>query len=124
MTGFGAAEGSVLGGRLSVEIRTVNHRYFNPQFKVPFELSGIEAPLRERLRERLGRGHVAVSARWLEPPAGNGAVALDLGPARPGGAAAPGVKTPLNPQRRLPLASLPPPPPLPPPPHPAPPARR
>jgi uncharacterized protein (TIGR00255 family) len=82
MTGFGAAEGSVLGGRLSVEIRTVNHRYFNPQVKLPFELSGIEAPLRERLRERLGRGHVAVSARWLEPPAGNGAVALDLGRAR------------------------------------------
>jgi uncharacterized protein (TIGR00255 family) len=82
MTGFGAAEGSVLGGRLSVEIRTVNHRYFNPQVKLPYELGGIEAPLRERLRERLGRGHVAVAARWLEPPAGNGAVALDLGRAR------------------------------------------
>jgi len=82
MTGFGAAEGSVLGGRLSVEIRTVNHRYYNPQLKLPFELSGIEAALRERLRERLGRGHVAVSARWLEPPAGSDAVALDLARAR------------------------------------------
>src|SRR5260370_9641487 len=82
MTGFGAAEGSVLGGRLSVEIRTVHLRCFNPQLRVPFERSGIEAPLREGLGEPLGRGHVAVSARWLEPPAGNGAVALDLGRAR------------------------------------------
>src|SRR5439155_993340 len=59
MTGFGSADGTVLGGRLRVEIRTVNHRYFNPQFKLPSELLGGEGPLRERLRQPLDRGHGA-----------------------------------------------------------------
>src|SRR2546425_5580573 len=78
MTGFGTADGSALGGRLRIEIRTVNHRYYNPQFKLPFELAGVEGPLRERLRQLLDRGHVAVMARWLEPPPGEGTVVVDL----------------------------------------------
>ena len=82
MTGFGSAEGNVLGGRLSIEIRSVNHRYFNPQLKLPFELGGVEAPLRERLRQLLERGHVTVSARWIEAPQREGGVALDLARAR------------------------------------------
>src|SRR5207248_3316234 len=65
MTGFGSAEGNVLGGRLSIEIRSVNHRYYNPQLKLPFELSGVEGPLRERLRRLLERGH-ETGARAIE----------------------------------------------------------
>ena len=68
MTGFGAAEGKVAGGRLRIEIRTVNHRYFNPQLKLPYDLAGVEVELRERLRALLQRGHVAVAARWIEQP--------------------------------------------------------
>ena len=70
MTGFGAAEGAVAGGRLRVEIRTVNHRYFNPALKLPADLSALEGELRERLRNELERGHVAVSARWTAPREG------------------------------------------------------
>ena len=66
MTGFGSAEDRVLRGRLRVEIRTVNHRYFNPQLKLPADLAGVEGELRERLRQLLERGHVAVTARWVE----------------------------------------------------------
>src|SRR6267154_1785604 len=82
MTGFGSAEGNVLGGRLSIEIRSVNHRYYNPQLKLPFELGGVEGALRERLRQLLERGHVTVSARWIEAPQRDGAVAVDLTRAR------------------------------------------
>ncbi|MGH7548006.1 MAG: YicC/YloC family endoribonuclease, partial [Gemmatimonadales bacterium] len=82
MTGFGSADGKVLGGRLSIEIRTVNHRYYNPQFKLPPELAGMEHQLRERLRQLLDRGHVVVTGRWLETPRADGAVAVDLGRAR------------------------------------------
>ena len=78
MTGFGAAEGTVAEGRLRVEIRTVNHRYFNPQFKLPYDLGGLEGELRERLRRLLERGHVALSARWIEPPAAAAGVSVDL----------------------------------------------
>jgi uncharacterized protein (TIGR00255 family) len=82
MTGFGAADGKVLGGRLRVEIRTVNHRYYNPQFKLPLELAGVESQLRDRLRQRLDRGHVAVTGRWLEPPPADGVMAVDVTRAR------------------------------------------
>ncbi len=82
MTGFGSADGRVLGGRLRIEIRTVNHRYYNPQLKLPFELAGVEGEIRERLRQLLERGHVAVSARWLEPPGAEGRLAVDLARAR------------------------------------------
>jgi uncharacterized protein (TIGR00255 family) len=97
MTGFGSAEASVLGGRLRVDIRTVNHRYFNPQLKLPTQLSGIEGELRERLRQLLERGHVAVTARWVEAPTSEaGGVAVDLDRARQVVAAAKELKKKLK----------------------------
>jgi uncharacterized protein (TIGR00255 family) len=82
MTGYGSADGEVAGGRLRIDIRTVNHRYYNPQLKLPGELAGAEGELRERLRQLLDRGHVAVSARWIEAPAGADGVTVDLDRAR------------------------------------------
>jgi uncharacterized protein (TIGR00255 family) len=83
MTGFGAGEGPVAGGRLRVEIRTVNHRFFNLSLKVPSSLFSLESTLRERLRRDFERGHVTVSTRWLEQPErGAGSVNLDLERAR------------------------------------------
>src|SRR2546422_245677 len=98
MTGFGSAEGTVLGGRLSIEIRSVNHRYYNPQLKLPFELSGVEGALRDRLRQLLERGHVTVTARWIDAPPreGGGAVAADLARARQVVAAAKELKKHLK----------------------------
>src|SRR3989442_7468925 len=82
MTGFGSAEGNVVGGRLSIEIGSVNHCYYNPQLKLPFEVGGVEGPLRERLRQLLERGHVTVTARWIEAPQREATVAVDLSRAR------------------------------------------
>ena len=70
MTGFGAADGEVAGGRLRLEIRSVNHRHLSVQLKVPGELADLEAALRERLRVHFERGHVTVSMRmqlrWMK----------------------------------------------------------
>jgi len=82
MTGFGAAEGPVAGGRLRIEIRTVNHRHFNLAAKLPSELSALEGELRERLRREFDRGHVAVQGRWSEYPSRAGGFAVDLDRAR------------------------------------------
>ncbi len=68
MTGFGTADGTVGGGRVRIEIRTVNHRHFNPSLKLPGEFTALEGELRERLRREFDRGHVAVSLRWEEIP--------------------------------------------------------
>ena len=96
MTGFGSAEDQVLGGRLRVDIRTVNHRYFNPQLKLPADLAGIEIEIRERLRQLLERGHVALTARWVEGPVQERAVSVDLARAKQVLAAAQQLKKTLK----------------------------
>ena len=50
MTGFGTAEGDVGGPRVSVEIRSVNHRFFNPSIKLPAS-SQLGAEVREAMRK-------------------------------------------------------------------------
>lgn len=82
MTGFGAAEGSVAGRQLRVEIRTVNHRFFNPAFKLPSDLAPLEGELRERLRKEFDRGHVAVSLRWEDGERRGGTLRLNVERAR------------------------------------------
>ena len=63
MTGFGTADGAVGSLRVSVEVRTVNHRFFNPSIKLPGALARWEGDVREALRQRIARGHVSLSAR-------------------------------------------------------------
>jgi uncharacterized protein (TIGR00255 family) len=83
MTGFGEAEGIAGGGTLRVEIRSVNHRFFNLSARLPGDLVVFEADLRERLRRVFERGHLSVSVRWLSPSLrGSGGLVLDLNGAR------------------------------------------
>ena len=63
MTGFGAAEGDVGGARVSVELRSVNHRFFNPSIKLPSQFARWEGDVREALRRSVARGHVTAMAR-------------------------------------------------------------
>jgi len=63
MTGFGYADGPVGTVRVSVEVRTVNHRFFSPSLKLPAALSRWEAEVRDALRTRIARGHVTLSVR-------------------------------------------------------------
>ena len=63
MTGFGAADGAVGESRASVEIRTVNHRFFSPNLKLPSAFSRWEGEIREQLRQKISRGHVTLTVR-------------------------------------------------------------
>jgi uncharacterized protein (TIGR00255 family) len=63
MTGFGAASGPIGSQQVTLELRTVNHRFFNPSIKLPSALSQWEGELREQLRKGVARGHVTATAR-------------------------------------------------------------
>ena len=76
MTGFGGAEGRVGSSRVSVELRTVNHRFFTPSLKLPGSYARWEAELRERLRQRIARGHVTLFVR-AERDETRGGLAID-----------------------------------------------
>ncbi|MFC1639762.1 YicC/YloC family endoribonuclease [Gemmatimonadota bacterium] len=68
MTGYGLATGAANGGKVQVEIRTVNHRHFTTNLKLTSPLHSLEGEVRKALHERIHRGHVTTSARWLEEP--------------------------------------------------------
>jgi uncharacterized protein (TIGR00255 family) len=74
MTGFGAAEGPIGGSRVSVELRSVNHRFFNPSLKLPQALGKWEGDVRESLRQKITRGHVSLSARVVRDESANAIV--------------------------------------------------
>ncbi|HEY2376287.1 MAG TPA: YicC/YloC family endoribonuclease [Gemmatimonadaceae bacterium] len=63
MTGFGSAEGEVGGALVAVEVRSVNHRFFNPSIKLPSEFGKWEGDVRDALRRGVSRGHVTLIAR-------------------------------------------------------------
>ncbi|MBB3169874.1 YicC/YloC family endoribonuclease [Simiduia aestuariiviva] len=58
MTGFGRVEASFDWGNLSWEIRSVNHRYLEPHFRLPETQRHCEPLLRDALRKTLNRGKV------------------------------------------------------------------
>ena len=74
MTGFGVAEGTVGSVRVSVEIRSVNHRFFSPSLKLPPELSRWEGEVRDALRKGVARGHVTLTARVDRSESGAGRI--------------------------------------------------
>jgi len=76
MTGFGAADGAIGDSRVSVEIRSVNHRFFSPNLKLPQALVRWEGEVREILRQRIARGHVTLTAR-LDRTAASGLTVID-----------------------------------------------
>lgn len=58
MTGYANVTADSPRGRMSVELRSVNARFLDLQFRVPDELRALEPVLREQLQARLARGKV------------------------------------------------------------------
>ncbi len=64
MTGFARREERGPWGRLVWELRSVNHRYLEPNLRLPEEFRALEGVIRERIGAQLSRGKVDVSLRW------------------------------------------------------------
>jgi uncharacterized protein (TIGR00255 family) len=58
MTGFGDATAEQGGTHYSVEIRSLNNRFYKSVIKLPDNVSGLEPELEGLLREKLGRGSI------------------------------------------------------------------
>jgi uncharacterized protein (TIGR00255 family) len=58
MTGYAVVAKEVPRGSLNLELRSVNNRYLDIQFRLPDELRLLEASMRECLTARLNRGKV------------------------------------------------------------------
>jgi uncharacterized protein (TIGR00255 family) len=77
MTGFGRAEASSDIGSITVEIKSVNHRFLDARVHLPRDLSLLEIPLSRRVKKRLERGKVEVSVKWTPSPELAGGVSFN-----------------------------------------------
>ena len=60
MTAFARSSASILGANWAVEIKSINHRFFEFSLKVPSSLNGFEAQMREVTQADVKRGKVMV----------------------------------------------------------------
>lgn len=77
MTGFGEARAELGGWRVTIEIKTVNHKALDVRVNLPGELSALEPALLQHLRGRLARGRVSVHVA-LDAAHTGGATLADL----------------------------------------------
>jgi uncharacterized protein (TIGR00255 family) len=68
MTGYAAVAREFPFGALSVELRSVNHRYLDIQFRLPDDLRAVEPALRELLTENIARGKVECRVTFTAVP--------------------------------------------------------
>jgi uncharacterized protein (TIGR00255 family) len=77
MTGYGKSEENAVDGKVSVELRSVNHRYSELSVKIPRQFFPIENEIRKRVTERFRRGKIDIyiqfdqSSEGVTPPQAN-----------------------------------------------------
>ena len=58
MTGYGEASQNVAGAKVTVQIRSLNHRHLDLQLRVPREYLSFEEMIRKAVREKIARGRI------------------------------------------------------------------
>lgn len=77
MTGFARASVEAESGVLTCELRAVNHRYFDVQFRLPEELRGRDSDLRQLIGGRIRRGKVDCNMHYRRAAGGAAEIRLD-----------------------------------------------
>jgi uncharacterized protein (TIGR00255 family) len=82
MTGYARREVQGEAGWLTLELRSVNHRFFDAHLRLPEPMRPLEPKLRRRIGERVKRGRVDLSLGRQEGPGAAGALSLNQAFAR------------------------------------------
>ncbi|MBR3307477.1 MAG: YicC family protein [Lachnospiraceae bacterium] len=77
MTGYGRCEKELHGRRLSVEIKSVNHRYLDVSIKLPRRFNAFDGMLRSLLKEYTERGKADIYVSCEELSGGAGSLKYD-----------------------------------------------
>ena len=64
MTGYGKGEARGSAGAVTVEVRTVNHRFIDFAIRLPRPLNGYEKEIEKIVRGSLKRGHIYVTVAF------------------------------------------------------------
>lgn len=77
MTGYGRCQLMQEGREITVEIKTVNHRFLDISFRMPRNLSFLEEAFKPILQRMLHRGHADVSVQYRNTRTDAHVVSLD-----------------------------------------------
>jgi len=65
MTAFSRVQESNDSGEIVWELKSVNHRYLEPGFKLPEDFRSLEPEIRQRLGKHAKRGKIDISLRYI-----------------------------------------------------------
>ena len=77
MTGFGASEITTENIKGTIEVKTVNHRYFDISYYMPIGFGSIEEKVRRLVGEMVKRGKVTVALKITQRSAQTGSLNRD-----------------------------------------------
>ena len=77
MTAFARQELVKDWGTLTLELRSVNHRYLDVSIRMPEDFRSHESKIREKITARLARGKVDVGLRFSRTESSSGEIAID-----------------------------------------------
>jgi uncharacterized protein (TIGR00255 family) len=72
MTGFGQGEATNADSTVTVEVRSVNHRFLDLAFKLPRSLQNREPDIKEIVRSKFARGRVSITIAVESASTGRG----------------------------------------------------
>lgn len=102
MTGYGRARACRDGREITIELKTVNHRFLDLSFRMPKNLMFLEDMLRARINaSALKRGHVDVFVTYANTRADAREVSVDGTLLEAFAQALKGAKEALDPYRRM-----------------------
>lgn len=104
MTGFGVGEAPLGGGRIALEVRSLNHRYLDLRVRLPQELGDHCFWLEQRARERVTRGRYDIGARVVGAALGTPELSMDR--ARAAFQALRALRDELAPDSPLPITAI------------------
>jgi uncharacterized protein (TIGR00255 family) len=79
MTGFGSATLERDGRTVTVELKSVNHRYLDPNIRMPRYIGFAEDTIRKALTKCIARGHVDVSVNYRNTRKDAREIVIDTG---------------------------------------------
>lgn len=77
MTAFARQSAASEVGQLTIELKSVNHRYSEVSLRLPEDLRFLEPQIRERIAKAVKRGKVDCNVKYQAPELQAGAVAID-----------------------------------------------
>lgn len=78
MTGFGRRQGAWLDGSVTVEVRSVNHRFLEMSIRLPKSIGFLEDTFKKTIQEHCARGRVDLSVSLQGSRGGGRSLQLDV----------------------------------------------